>query len=168
MITYVIMKIEPSYIFQHFLLIREVFIIHTRYLDILNLKNPHKKSQIGNPFVEHHIIQHCHIARPWLTTLSLHKMRAQCWRDQWLIDTIIIVSQGTYPTRVFTGYVLPRLFLSWIPSPQRVSVLYDYSNLGCPTSSSKSIGCQMLTQSSILSSKYEDNNDVFISPPGLH
>ena len=51
MITYVIMKTEPSYIFQHSLLSREVFIIHTRYLDIFNLKNSHKKSWIGNPSV---------------------------------------------------------------------------------------------------------------------
>ena len=43
------MKIEASYTFQHPLLTREVFIIHTRYLDILKLKNSHKKSQIGKP-----------------------------------------------------------------------------------------------------------------------
>jgi len=43
------MKTESSYIFQHSLLIKDVFIIHTRYLDILNLKNSYKKSQIGNP-----------------------------------------------------------------------------------------------------------------------
>ena len=41
MITYVIMKTEPSYVFQHSLLTREVFIIYTRYLDILKLKNFH-------------------------------------------------------------------------------------------------------------------------------
>ena len=79
MITYVIMKTKSSYIFQHSLLTMKVFIIHTRYLDILNLRNSHKKSQIDNPFVQHHIIQHCHIARPLLTTLSLHKIKAQCW-----------------------------------------------------------------------------------------
>ena len=51
MITYVIMKFGPNYISQHSLLTKDVFIIHTRYLDILNMNNSHKKSQIGNPFV---------------------------------------------------------------------------------------------------------------------
>jgi len=51
MITYAIMKTEPSYIFQHSLLTKEVFIIHTMYLEILNLKISHKKSRIGNSFV---------------------------------------------------------------------------------------------------------------------
>ena len=44
-----IMKTKPSYKFQHHLLTREVFIIHTRYQDILILKNSHKKSQIAKP-----------------------------------------------------------------------------------------------------------------------
>ena len=43
------MKMEPSYIFQHSLLTREVFIIHKMYMDILILKNSHKKSRIGKP-----------------------------------------------------------------------------------------------------------------------
>jgi len=50
MITHVIMKTEPSYIFQHSLLFKEVLIIYTRYLDILNLKNSHKR-RIGNPSI---------------------------------------------------------------------------------------------------------------------
>lgn len=40
---------------------------------------------------------------------------------------------------MFTGYVLLGLFLSSISNPQRISVLFDYSYLGCPTTSSKSI-----------------------------
>ena len=48
------MNTEPNNIFLHSLLTREVFIIHTRYLDILNLKNSHKKSWIGK--LEHLII----------------------------------------------------------------------------------------------------------------
>ena len=41
------MKTEPSYTFQHSLLAKEVFIIHTRYLDIPILKHSDKKSHIG-------------------------------------------------------------------------------------------------------------------------
>ena len=113
-------------------LTRDVFIIHTRYLYILKLKNSHKKSRIGK--LENLII---------LTSiLSLPKIRAQCLRDQWLTDTIIIVSQGTYPTRVFTGYVHLGQFVSWNNTSSR-NFLFDYSYLGCPTSSSKSIGISL-------------------------
>jgi len=37
--------------------------------------------------------------------------------------------------------------------PKRISVLHDYSSMGFPISSHKSIECQMITQSSILSSQ---------------
>ena len=40
-----------------------------------------------------------------------------------------------------------------LPNPQRILVLHDYSSIGCPISSSKSIRCQIITQSSILSSQ---------------
>jgi len=53
---------------------------------------------------------------------------------------------------VFPKYDLPGLFFSWVASPQRISVP-DYSYLECPITFSKSIECQMITQSSILSSQ---------------
>ena len=40
-VHFIFMKTEPSYLFQHSLLTREVFILHTRYFDILILKNSH-------------------------------------------------------------------------------------------------------------------------------
>ena len=51
-----------------------------------------------------------------------------------------------------------------LPSLQRILVLYDYSYLIFPNSSSKSIKCQMFTQPSILSSQVKTRM-MFLSLP---
>ena len=53
----------------------------------------------------------------------------------------------------FSWRVLLGLFLFGIPTPQRISVLYDHSSLGCPIPLSKIIECKIITKSSIMSSQ---------------
>lgn len=75
--------------------------------------------------------------------------------------------QGTYPIWMFTRYVLPGLFSSWIPNPQRILVLFDHSYIGCLVQFSKSVSPRDYFLSWILNPQgvlVRDSYSIFHSP----